>query len=205
MRQIIKVLMAIAILFQVILFGNFTKAQDSSGMYIDNFESEISILADSWLQIDEKISVMFETDHHGIYRTIPYRYHDKYGNTRNIKIDQISVTNESHVQIPYQRSNSLGKISLKIGDPDKLVTGSKQYNISYKVWGAINYFDGEAEFYWNATGNDWAMPIEKSTASILISPDQCLRVIGFEGRLGSNATAEVNKCSVSSDRVLKNN
>lgn len=204
MKQISKIIIFLAISFQVIMFGGFAKAQDSSQMYVDTFESEISILPGSWLKVDEKIEVMFKTEHHGIYRTIPYRYHDKYGNIRNIKIEIISVTDENLNSLSYQKSIESGDVSLKVGDSSELLTGLKQFNISYKVWGVLNYFDNEAEFYWNVTGNDWAMPIEKSKASILISRDQCLRITGFEGNLGSNETVEINGCSVSANRVLLN-
>lgn len=206
MKQIIKVFLLSALFFVPMLFGlDSVFAQDSSGMYVSNFESEVSILPDSWLKIDEKIDVTFETEHHGIYRTIPYRYHDKFNNIRNIKIEIISIADQNGANIPYSKSYDSGKINLKIGDSNQLLTGLKQYQINYKVWGALNYFGDQTEFYWNATGDDWDMPINESKASIILLKGDCLDTTGFEGAKGSTESANIGTCTVSAKRELSNN
>ena len=204
MRQISKIVIFLAIFFQIILFANFAKAQDSSGMYIDNFESKISILPDSWLSISEKIDMIYETSHHGFYRDIPYRYHDKYGNIRNIKIEQISVTDQNGNPQLFTKSYTGGNIELKIGDPNKIVIGEYKYLVKYQVWGALNYFDDQAELYWNATGDKWAFPINHSTAKVNLESGQCLQLTGFLGRYGSgeNSIIDQNNCAVSAGGSL---
>ena len=43
--------------------------------------------------------------------------------------------------------------TLRIGDPDRTVTGRQVYDIDYTVDGALNAFDDHDELYWNAIGD----------------------------------------------------
>jgi hypothetical protein len=51
--------------------------------------------------------------------------------------------------------------------PDATITGSHVYKISYTVENGIgsNYQDHD-EIYWNATGNEWQVPIENAGTKI---------------------------------------
>ena len=195
----LKIFLIISII-SITLFGivDRSHAQDSSGMYIDDFQTEIKPDANSWVKISEKITFVYETPHHGFLRYIPYRYHDKYGNIRNIKIDVESITFDNGQSVPYSKSNSSGYVELKIGDASRTVTGKYAYKVNYKVWGAINYFDNEAEFYWNVTGDKWQMPILNSSANVLVGSDQCLNLTGFYGSAGSTDLAQIDKDGVKS-------
>jgi len=177
----------------------------SSGLYINNFRSDYGILDDSWVEVKETIDITYTTPHHGIYRDIPYRYHDSLGNIRNIRIDVVNVANEDGEGYTYEKSRSDGDVSLKIGDANYTVEGDFRYIITYKVWGAINYFDDEAEFYWNATGNDWLIPIYNAEARVNIKDENCLDITGFQGYEGSNEGVNEsfdNKCSWMATRAL---
>ncbi|MEP6597193.1 MAG: DUF2207 domain-containing protein [Ginsengibacter sp.] len=55
---------------------------------------------------------------------------------------------------------------IKIGDPDKVVDGGQQYQISYHIVSAINLFKDHSEFYFNVIGQEWATLIESATFSI---------------------------------------
>ncbi len=133
---------------------------------IDDFSSLISINKDASIEVTEKISYDFSlSEKHGIFRDIPVSYQTNLGQ-REIKISNISIKNEKGEDYPFT-SERLGRnLRLKIGDPDLLISGKKTYVISYKVSGAINYFDDHDELYWNVVGNDWIVPISKAGAII---------------------------------------
>lgn len=201
-RTLFGIVFAVCVFF---LPDNAEAQSASEGLYIDNFSTSVDILDDSWLQINETIDVNFIAPHHGIYRYIPYRYHDKYGNVRNIRIEILDVVDDQGQRYEYSKSLSDGNVLLKIGDPNFTLTGDNRYVISYRVWGAVNYFDNEAEFYWNATGNEWLIPIYNAEARVNINDDQCLETTGFQGYTGSGEEVIKgfdSKCSWMASREL---
>src|SRR4030095_7266403 len=83
---------------------------------------------------------------------------------------------------------------IKIGDPDKLVTGPQRYVISYTVHDGLNPFPDHDELFWNVTGNDWHVPIERASATVVVPGPGVERSTCFQGPTGSTAP-----CASSSD------
>lgn len=134
---------------------------------IEKFITHITINEDSSVDVVERILYDFGTmQKHGIYRTIP----ESYG----LGIDEISydisvksVTDENNNPIIYEDTGYYD-VSLKIGDPDKTITGKHWYFINYTMEHAITGFEDHDELYWNVTGNDWYYPIEYAEANITL-------------------------------------
>ncbi len=146
----------------------------SQGVYseeIKDFESEIFIQSDGTIFVQENIEYDFQyAQRHGIFRDITYKY--DYGYKRySIKLDVKDVTNFKNNPYKYKVSSSGGRINIKIGDPDKTITGIHGYRIEYSVRGAIAFFDDHDELYWNVTGNEWRVPIMKAGAKIYFDRD----------------------------------
>lgn len=156
---------------------------------IGAFEVDISINRDSSISVSEKITYDFgENQKHGIFRNIPVAYKARGGNY-NLKISDISVSNESgHPAYGFSSRKSGRNEEIKIGDPDILVGGVKTYVINYKITGAFNYFDDHDEFYWNVTGNEWNVPIDSAAAKVVlpdyISKEKLTRAC-YDGGYGS--------------------
>ncbi len=77
---------------------------------------------------------------------------------------------------------------LKIGDPDKTITGDHVYVISYKVRGALGYFKDYDELYWNATGTEWNVPIQQALSTITLPKkfnETDVKITCFTGSHGS--------------------
>jgi uncharacterized membrane protein len=126
--------------------------------HIRSFDVQLTVAADSSVRVRESISYHFVSEKHGIFRDIPVKYTDRLGRNKN-RTRRGTVTDERGV--PYRFTlASVGKNrQIKIGDPEMLVTGDHTYVISYRVHFAIGYFDTVDELYWNATGNEWPVPI----------------------------------------------
>lgn len=159
---------------------------------IFRFEETVVINADSSLNIAEKILYDFgDSQRHGIFRTIPVHKTNQDGKKFILDLTDISVTDQTAKKYPYERTFSQGEMTLKIGDPDKTVTGAHAYNISYSVTGALTYFSDHDELYWNVTGNGWQVPIRYATAHIILPSDTArpdLKVSCFSGAMGSTDT-----------------
>jgi len=151
---------------------------------IKDFKVEIKIFAESIIEVEEKIVYDFGANlRHGIYREIP---------EKDIEIEVVDVKDEKGESYPYQVSKRGGKVKIKIGDPQKLISGVKEYNIKYKVKKAIRYLKNYDELYWNVTGNEWQVPIENSSVLIIFPQKisfQDLKFSCYTGKIGSKESA----------------
>jgi len=192
----LKILLAVLLLFFSI--NTVTYAQETES--IKSFQSDINILTDSQVDVKENIQYYFPVPQHGIIRYIPVKYatenagsltgsYDVYLTVTEVKAQKEGGEIES---VPFEENESGGKMSVKIGDPNKEISGNWTYIINYKVQRAINFSpkdnENQDEFYWNVTGNGWEVPIEKSSATIHfpedINPD-IWKFGCFTGTLGS--------------------
>ncbi len=134
---------------------------------ITNYAVTINIQASGDLLVDERITYDFGfSEHHGIYRDIPYRFHydDRYDRVYPISVR--SVTASGGASADYDTSTEGALYRIKIGDPDRTVTGSHVYDIVYTVRQALNGFSDHDELYWNVIGNQWPVPIDHATATV---------------------------------------
>jgi len=135
---------------------------------INNFFVTIKINKDASVNVSEKIEYDFGINgKHGIIRNIPIKYQARGGNF-NLRISDVGVENEDGLKYPFSESFIGSDVSIKIGDADKLVSGNKVYIINYKIDRSINYFDSYDELYWNVTGNNWPVTVEKSGATVIL-------------------------------------
>jgi uncharacterized membrane protein len=148
-------------IFLVFLLLVFFQTVFSQGFYserIKNFFVEITINKDGSFLVKENILYDFGGNlKHGIYRNVPLK---------NIKIKVLKVVDEFDNPYPFEVSKESGYLKIKIGDPKKLITGEHTYNIFYQVFNGLGFFKDHDELYWNITGNEWNVPIEKSEALI---------------------------------------
>jgi uncharacterized membrane protein len=136
---------------------------------INKFEVNLTAHKDGKMTVEENIEYDFGSlDRHGIYRTIPLV--SPVGNLfRVIKIDFEEIKRDGKSE-KYEVDLRNKETEVKIGDADKTISGPHTYYIKYIVENGIgsNYEDHD-EIYWNATGNDWEIPI--NFASITINTD----------------------------------
>lgn len=134
---------------------------------ISNFESKIDIQSSGQIQIEERIAYDFGGLYkHGIFRTIPYIKTNKDGKQYRMEINVQSVVDELGKSFPHTITSQNNSISIKIGDPNRTITGLHTYVITYSVKGALTYFSDHDELYWNITGNEWTVPIRYANSSI---------------------------------------
>ena len=155
---------------------------------IDRFHSDIKIHENGDVYVTETIEVLFSRERHGIYRDIPYRYRDEFGDVMKTPLEVISVKNRQGNNWQYKVKKEGGFVNIRIGDPDKYVQGLQVYVISYKVSNVLLFFDDHDELYWNVTGNEWKAPIMEAHADItVVSEKTSAELIAncYTGRYGS--------------------
>jgi len=163
---------------------------------IRSFSSDITVMPDSSLVIKEKIVYDFENAlRHGIYRDIPLK--NKEG--ENIEIEVLSVTDKDDKPQVFTTSTKNQVLNIKIGDNGVIISGEKGYNITYKVFGAVDYYEDFDEVYWNVTGNEWNVPIEFSEVSITLPKD----VFPKERKCYFGPSGSKTSCKVVDDKTYQ--
>jgi uncharacterized membrane protein YgcG len=170
----------------VLLFGaSLSLAQDFT---ITDFNASILINEDSSFTVRETIAVEFHRPRHGIYREIPCVYSDGKGGTVRTPTRILSVTDGAGRKIRHRISKAGNLVNVRIGDPDKSVTGFQRYEIYYKVENAVLFFEDHDEIYWNVTGNYWKAPIKHAQSSVSLGVPgitKGYRASCYTGRAGS--------------------
>ena len=162
---------------------------------ISSFDAHYTVNRDGSITSSEDLVVEFGSlQRHGIFRDIPVEYQYDAHHNRLISLDVLSV-DDGTIAIPYETSRVGPNERIKIGDPDKLVTGRQRYRINSRITGALNPFADHDEFYWNVTGHEWPVTIDKAVAKVQL-PEPGISEIGcFQGPTGSR-----DVCQSSGDR-----
>ena len=162
-------------------------AAQSSGERIQAFVVDITINPDTTLDVTEQIRYDFGSNQrHGILRDIPVRFDyppdPRY--ERVTEIDHVSVKGDPGT--PDQvKIESQGRLTqFRIGDANRTITGAHGYTISYRVRGALNGFEAHDEMFWNATGNEWPVPIDQVLVTVH-APGAISQVTCYAGATGS--------------------
>jgi hypothetical protein len=161
-------------------------AHAAPGESIASYESLIEVRRDGRLRITETIAYDFGTTRrHGIFREMPATF--RYDDTRDrvYPIDDVEVTIDG-AGVPFEQLKQNGDEVLKIGDPDRTVTGVHVYVIGYTVRGALNTLPDHVELYWNAVGTDWSVPIAAARVRVT-GPAPIQRATCFAGPAGDRA------------------
>ncbi len=158
---------------------------------IDSFTTGILIKKDGSIKVEETIAYDFgKQNRHGIFRNIPYTITNSDGKQYAMDMLVLSVSDENGVPYKYDVSTSDGEVVVKIGDPDVEISGKHTYKISYDVKGALRYFSDHDELYWNVTGNNWGVPMQKASALVISEfPNdlQQANIVCYTGEQGSTA------------------
>ena len=163
-----------------------TPALADEGWVIQRFASDITIQNDASLRIVEAIDVDFGAQQrHGIFRNIPVRYRWDDTHLRVYRLEVRSVTDAAEKPIRFALSDAGADKVIKIGDPDRTVSGRQTYRITYDVSGAMNAFGDHDELFWNVNGGSWDVRAQAVTATVH-APAALQRVTCYQGPAGSD-------------------
>ncbi len=167
-----------------------------SSEHIERYDSEVTIQSNGVVRVQETIDYDFGTlQRHGIFRDIPVRvnFTDKADTDRVFPLDVLSVRASEGTPSQYTIESIDGGLKrIKIGDPDRTLTGPHRYQITYTLRGALNGFRDHDELYLSAITTNWPVPIASATVRV-DAPTDITQVNCFTGPLGSTlpcATAE---------------
>lgn len=186
---------ALSIIF---LFGFMVApqpAQAAEDWVINDFHANLTVQSTGKVLVEEQIKLNFnDLQKHGIFRDLPYVYANTEG-TKTYTSLEITAVERNGQGEPYATDKNSQNLRLKIGDADKEISGEQQYTIRYEATGIILDFTDYDELYWNVTGDQWEVPIEKASATLTLPQSAALQSSCYEGESGSQA-----QCQVSGDQ-----
>lgn len=165
-----------------------TAAGAGVGEHIERYDTVIRIQDNGLVRFQETIDYDFGVvPHHGILRDIPVRfdYAKKSDTDRVFPLDVLSVRASEGTPANYSIETVDGGLKrIKIGDPDRTITGLHTYEITYTLRGALNGFRDHDELFVNAIGQFWPVPINQASVRVE-APTDISKVNCFTGPLGS--------------------
>ncbi|MGH2773753.1 MAG: DUF2207 domain-containing protein [Actinomycetota bacterium] len=191
MRKGLRVFCPLVLL--IVVLGAPALAQQ--GETIHSYKVDIAVERSGEMVVTEAIDYDFGANQrHGIYRDIPdrLRYDDTFD--RIYPIDVLSVESSAPDDFKIERAENLFRI--RIGDPDRTISGRHQYTIRYRVEGAPNAFEEHDELYWNAIGAQWQVQVSSAEVKVTI-PGAISDATCFKGPQGSTLPCERASTSAS--------
>jgi len=154
---------------------------------IERFDAKVSVTPDGVIDVSEKIQVRFIGSWRGLYREIPVEYVTPQGMNYSLFLHVKSVTTITGDRLRYESSRERHYRKLKIYVPDATDI-TRTLVIEYTVSNAMRFFENHDELYWNVTGDEWDVPIQSASASIVLPSDTTnIRANTFTGVYGSRA------------------
>jgi len=166
-----------------------SETQATGKEVIENYESKINVRQDGRLNVTETITV-HNTEGGEIKRGI-YRYFP------NPDFEVTSVKRDSN-QATYRTEINDGRKRIEIWKKDvELDPGTYTYQIQYVTDQQIEDLGEQDRLYWNVTGQDWAFPIQKVEAEVVL-PEGIPRdeitlnaFTGYQGERGKSYEANL--------------
>jgi uncharacterized membrane protein YgcG len=134
-----------------------------------SWDTELYLEGEDAFSVVERIRWDFEgAERHGILRDVPVAYGRGRAADYRVRIDVEKVTDAEGRPRPWRTRRSGRLLEIRIGDPDRTVSGVEDYWIRYRVERGILFFPDHDELYWNATGDELAIPIERASATVYL-------------------------------------
>lgn len=161
-------ILTLAIFLLLVPFASHAQTNSSGTEQINTFDVRVTLRADGTIQVVETLEYdLGPYAKHGIYRTLPYQY-TRSGVSYNLRYHIASVTDEQGTSVPMKVQTVGGYVKVRIGDPKATISGVQTYVITYTVQRAVRFLEAQDELFWNATGNEWTVPIRESRATLVV-------------------------------------
>ncbi|MCI1328361.1 MAG: DUF2207 domain-containing protein [Lachnospiraceae bacterium] len=152
------------------------------------FDVEAAADSNHTVHYREVIDIDFVSGHHGITRYLPEN-HDEY------KIRNLSCEGE-----PYRISHENGNCAIRIGDGDSLVTGEKEYVVTYDLVYRKDSSGTEDTLSLDLLPTGWDTSIREASVQLTMPEEVDPDAYRFYyGAYGESGLPEEDACQVSSD------
>lgn len=165
---------------------------------IQNYSVQASVSEQNAVHISEDVTVSFYSPQHGIVRDIPTLYTmdwEENGQTvrktYRVPVDNITVDGQ-----PFEIDRRDAYVRIKIGDANEMVSGVRQYTLSYDMSIGDDRLASRDFFYMNLIGTGWPVAVNQADMTIVLpKPFDAQKVwfyIGAHGAVGEGVDFAVS-------------
>lgn len=158
---------------------------------IRNYVVDVRIEPTGLVRVHETIDYDFGVvPKHGIFRDVLVRfdYPPKANHDRvyPFQVESVRASEGTPGQYTIESGDvdGIGLKRIKIGDPDRTISGQHTYDITYTLRGVLNGFEDHDELNLNAIGPGWTVPIQRASVTVE-APADITQVACFSGPLRS--------------------
>ena len=200
MRKLRSAIAASFVLVFVVLgHAGGAAAIGSSTERIVRYDIDVTVNGDGSALFREVIEYDFGPNaRHGIERVLPTLMGRDDTNDRSYPLTVVSVTAVGASAQYAVTDIGGGRTRIRIGDPQRTVTGSHVYTITYRLDGVVNAQAGDDEFYWNVVGDAWGTMIDRADVRVRV-PGGAARIACFSGATGSTDPCELARIDPSAE------
>lgn len=144
---------------------------------IESFDVTIDVRPGGEMVVREQIAVraLGQQIRRGIFRDFPTTFPRRFGLGRiEAPFDVLAVTRDGEPE-PYRVEGigdgfGRGGVRVRIGRADVMLEPRTHvYQITYRTHRWVRFGPDDDQLYWNVTGNGWAFPIERASATVQIA------------------------------------
>lgn len=149
-------------------------AQERS-LRLRDFDALLTVGRDGGLEVTERLTINFIGAWNGLNRDLSLRHVTGQGRKEELDLEVTSVTDGDGKPLRVEESEEVGTKRLRIWIPGA-TDADRQIVIRYRVSNAIRFFyEGSEtgpmdELYWNVTGTQWEMPIDRVQGRVVLPP-----------------------------------
>ncbi|NJD10622.1 MAG: DUF2207 domain-containing protein [Gemmatimonadetes bacterium] len=149
------------------------------------FHSEILVRRDGSLHVKETITIRFQGEWNGIYRTVPVQYRASANLNYRLRLRVTGVHDAAGNELRTEEQRKGGNLEIRAWVPGAR-DATHTVVFEYQVANALRAFPDHDELYWNVTGDQWSFPIRDASADVYLPPAATgVRTTAFTGAYGS--------------------
>ncbi len=172
----------------LVTFCSLLPAQGRSFL-LSRFDVELQVLSGGDLLVTETVSPRFEGSWNGIERLIPVEYRTPQGFNYTLLLDRVTATDEQGTPLKFDSSRERHYRNFRIWIPGA-TDAIRTFVLKYRVRNGLKFFEDHDELYWNVTGDEWDVPIERASVRIILPPQATgVRAQAFTGAYGAREQA----------------
>lgn len=190
----------IALAGAFLLLPSLVSAQRT--LVIESFDAHVEVESSGDVFVTETIRPRFQGSWNGIFRDLSLAHQTAEGRQERLDVDLLEVTDDQGQELRVEVDNRgrwLRRFQIWVPGADD---ATRTVVLRYVVHNAIRFFEEDSEFgymdelYWNATGNDWEVPIERARVEIVLPdgviPTQSSGYTGFSGSTAQDVDIATN-------------
>jgi uncharacterized membrane protein len=184
-----KLLIALCAVLLAALFVAPKVSADVQDFVINDLHGQYQLFNDvhgGRMETTETIKLTFSGQNHGIERAIPTNYKD---NSFKLKVVSVKRDGQDEQYTTYEQNQNQ---VLRIGHPDKTITGAHTYQITYEMRNVISFYKDYDEWYWNINGYQWLQQFEHVSGEVIMPEGWNIEGLPspscYTGRYGSTSS-----------------